>query len=74
MDTFEIIDQPHISVSYNDDNDNNNNNNDDDDDSDSRSSDEENSVVSSASARKKSRDLESYNSIKTTSKFYSDDN
>jgi hypothetical protein len=56
MDIFEIIDQFHITVTYNDYNDNNN-----DDDS-------------SPKARKRARDLESYNSIKSTSKFYLDDN
>jgi hypothetical protein len=71
MDIFEIIDQYHITVSYSDDYDNNNN---DYDDSDSRSGDDENSVDSCPRPRKRAGDLESYNGMKTTSKFYSDDN
>jgi hypothetical protein len=47
-DIFEIIDQYHVTVSYNDDN----NNNYDDDNSDSRSGDEENSVVSRPKPKK----------------------
>jgi hypothetical protein len=44
MDIFEIIDQYHITATYNDDNDNNNND-DNDDNSDSRSGDEKNTVL-----------------------------
>jgi hypothetical protein len=71
MEIFEIIDQYHMAVSYNDDNDNNNIY---DENSDSISGDEENSVVSHPRARKRACDLESYISIKTMSKFYSNDN